>query len=184
MLQFSNDIISSLPMTLDKYTFDDIYKIPAEYILSNGFRCIFIAVMIDDEPERYRGFIFRYNKNIIEKSKSITGTIDLLPCAGLKRKSYIISENKKKNITQKNFDREYSLDKNFNSYIDFPVKNFINYQSKNIYILALNKKSVLTKFDNKLMKLVVENIKILMKMKDFISSYFTTYVKALNEDQF
>jgi hypothetical protein len=179
MLSFSNDIITSLPIILEKYVRDDIFAMLADFVLSAGYYAIFIAMQTKDE--NFKGIVFKHSEDKIEKSCIISienGSI----LASSKNKDLITSDVASFG-SREEFDRQYNFDEKIKAFLKCPINNFLFYNRiNNILIIMFNKNINIPDNDKTITDLISRELQTFSNLQDYISSYFMHYLKTLNEE--
>jgi hypothetical protein len=180
MLSFSNDIMTSLPIILEKYLNDEIFTRIADSIFSTGFNAVFIATQ--DQEEKLKGIILKHNGNKTEKSDLVTIHRSSLNTFLNQKNFTFISADISAYSSREDFEKENHVDERIASLLNCPINNFIYYQSSNALIIGFNKKDVISENDKILMKVIVNDLQTFLKLQEYISSYFLNYLKTLNEE--
>lgn len=183
MLKFSDDIISSLPMILEKYVNDDVYYIVAEPLLRNGYHSVFIGQLIGKE-NKLKGLAFKYDKGDVEKSNIVEISEDINSILDPDGKTSVDYFNLSDISKGEEFERNIPLKINekLNTFVNCQIENYITYMSANVFVIAFNKTGVITEIDKVPFEILAKNINTFTFLQNFISSYFIHYLKALNED--
>lgn len=183
MLKFSDDIISSLPMILEKYVNDDVYYIVAEPLLRSGYHSVFIGQLIGKE-NKLKGLAFKYDKGNVEKSNIVEISEDINSILDPDGKTSVDYFNLSAISEGEKFERKIPLKINekLNTFVNCQIENYITYMSANVFIIAFNKTGVITENDRVPFEILAKNINTFTFMQNFISSYFIHYLKALNEE--
>ncbi len=170
MLIFSGIILSSLPRIIDRYGMYDLYDMLAEFVLTNEYSGVFITRM--DSKGNLSGYVFKQEDNRIEKSELITIASDSsAPVRRSREKSSIVVGDISVYQSRVEFEKEYPFDDRVKSFLDFPIDNFINYHEVNVSVIAFNKNGVISKYDRMLIEIIVNNIKTVLGLVEYISKY-------------
>jgi hypothetical protein len=183
MLKFSDDIISSLPMILEKYVNDDVYYIVAEPLLRSGYHSVFIGQLIGKE-NKLKGLAFKYDKENVEKSNIVEISENINSILDPEGKTSVAYFNLSDISESEEFERNIPLKINekLNTFVNCQIENYITYMSANVFVIAFNKTGVITEIDKVPFEILAKNINTFTFLQNFISSYFIHYLKALNED--
>jgi hypothetical protein len=179
MLTFSNDIITSLPITLERYVSDDIFTMLADFVLSNGYYAVFIAVSTNDT--NFKGLIFRNTVNKTVRSDLLPFEISsILASTG---NEALISPYISEFGPAGEIERKYIFDEKIRSFLECRINNFIFYKRiSNILIIMFNKKENISDNDKIIADILSRDLQTFLNLQDYISSYFMHYLKTLNEE--
>ncbi len=148
---FNSKIIESLD---DLVVNNDIYKRLADLIFNYNYTSIVILQVKEDILE---GFKFKRSEDKIIKSEPIKLEIDsLAPILLSRRVSTVISAKNSDYSSQNEFEAAYPFDKGVKEFLGEPIKNFINYHSGKLSIIAFNKVGEITNQDHLSMEAFVD----------------------------
>ncbi len=148
---FNSNIIDSLD---DLVVHNDIYERLAELIFNYNYNSI---VILQVKEETLEGFKFKRSVDGIITSEPIKLEIDsLAPILLSRRVSTVISAKNSDYSSRKEFETAYPFDKGVKEFIGEPIKNFINYHSGKLSIIAFNKDGEITNQDHLSMEAFVD----------------------------
>lgn len=180
MLTFSNDIITSLPIVLEKHLNDEIFPGLADSIFSTGFYAIFIATK--DQEDKLKGIILKRNDDKTEKSDFVTIPGSSLNSFVNRESSAVLSVDMSAYGSREEFEKENPFDEKIVTWLNRPIDNFIFNQSDNVFVVAFNKKDGISDNDRMLLEVIVNDLQSFLALQEYISSYFLNYLKTLNEE--
>jgi hypothetical protein len=179
MLSFSNDIITSLPIILEKYVRDDIFTMLADFVLSTGYYAIFISMQTKDE--NFKGIVFKQSEDKIEKSGIIS--IENASILASSKNQELITSNVASFCSREEFDRQYNFNEKIKMFLKCPINNFLFYNRiNNILIIMFNKNENIPDNDKTITDLLSKDLQTFSNLQVYISSYFMHYLKTLNEE--
>ncbi|MCK5675005.1 MAG: HD domain-containing protein [Spirochaetales bacterium] len=148
---FNNDIINDL----DKLVIhNDIYIRLADLIFNYNYSSI---VILQVKEEVLEGFKFKKIEDGSIKSEPIKlNKNSVAPILLSRRISKVISSKNSDYISQIEFERTYPFDKGVKEFIGIPIRNFINYHSGKLSIIAFNKDKEITNQDHLSMESFVD----------------------------
>jgi len=153
--EFNNNIINSLD---DLVVNNDIYVRLAELIFNYHFKAIIIMLVKENGIDGYK---FKTSSTGVISTEPIT--LDLrsnAPVLSSRRISKVISAKASDFISQQEFENEYPFDPEVKAFIGEPVRNFINYHSSSLSIIAFNKDREITNHDHLSMEAFVNTAQV------------------------
>jgi hypothetical protein len=178
MLAFSNDIISSLPIILEKYVVDDIFAKIADPVLSQWYDSIYIAEIQDNT---LKGWAFKHEKDELKKSDIIEISFDKENLWHNTDNSFVTCDSVSKYNSKEEFEETYPNSEYLRFFLHDPVDNYIRYNSDEIFIIAFNKKENI-EYNKLILDIICKHVKVYWNLQMYISSYFINYLKSLNEE--
>jgi len=141
--EFNNNVVESLDNLVIN---NDIYLRLSEIIFNYHYKGIVILEMKENNLE---GSMFKASSTGVISKETITMRIDsIAPIMYSRRVSKVISAKNSDCNDQEEFEKKYPFNPEVKKFIGKPIRNFINYHSGNLSIIAINKEGVITNQDH------------------------------------
>lgn len=172
---FNSKIIENLD---DLVVHNDIYKRLADLIFSYNYTSI---VILQIKEEILDGFKFKRSEDGLIQSEPIKLVIDsLAPILLSRRASTVISANISEYNSQIEFETTYPFDKGVKEFIGTPIKNFINYHSGKLSIIAFNKDGEITNQDHLSMEAFVDTAMVTHSLVELAIKNDKKFMQSIN----
>ena len=167
MLEFSSNILSSIPKIVEEYDIDGIYKMLAEFILNNGYKGVFITRL--NKEDNLQGYVFTYKNDLLMKSDNIIILKESsAPVLRSRKKEVFISGDISTYSSRNEFETDFPFDERVKEFLSFPINNFVNYHADYVSVITFNKNGLIDKYDKVLMEIIVNNVRIVLGLVDLL----------------
>ena len=135
----------------------DSFDRMAKFVLDMGYQGVFITTK--DKQDNLVGNVYKIDENSeIQKSDQIVIPEDSsAPIWDSRKNKGIVSDTRENYSDPTEFDSRHAFDERVVNFLNFSIKNFINYHEKNISFIIFNKNEKITNFDHTVMEALVNS---------------------------
>jgi len=169
LLHYTDSLMSDVKTLARKQsTYDHL----AVFILKN-YAGVFIARI--DPDGNLNGYVFKRNGEL-RRSKAVVITNDsYAPILLSRREATVISDDVRNYPAASSFDKKYMFDERVRSFLNMPIRNFINYHAGDVSIIAFNSVRTLTAQENIFIEVLLNTTRAIVSLADLARE---------NEEQF
>ena len=122
-----------------------IYDRLAAFILNN-YQGVLITRI--DPDGNLNGYVFKRIGELLRSEAIVIASDSYAPVFLSRRETTVISDDIRNYPSINKFDEKYVFDKRVRSFLDMPIRNFINYHAGDVSIIAFNSVRTLTDQEN------------------------------------
>lgn len=175
VLKYSN--VTLLTLKNMKRRSDVIDHMPP-FIIRSGYKAVFIVR--ENELGDLKGRVYKEEESsIIHSDEIIVDKASLSPIWISRRLSRHFTDNVKNYKTREAFEDLYPFDDNVKDFIGVPIDSFINYHEAEYSIIAFNKKYEYNKYDNMLIKTLVNNTRLIVSLLNLAISHEERFIQEV-----
>jgi hypothetical protein len=160
LLHYTDSLMSDVKTLARKQsTYDHL----AVFILKN-YAGVFIARI--DPDGNLSGYVFKLNGEL-RRSEAVVITKDsYAPILLSRREATVISDDVRNYPAASSFDKKYMFDDRVRSFLNMPIRNFINYHAGDVSIIAFNSVRTLTVQENIFIEVLLNTTRAIVSLAD------------------
>ena len=169
LLNYTGSLMSNVQMLArEKSTYDHL----AAYILHN-----YEGVLItrNDPDGNLSGYAFKQNGEVKRSENIVIANDSYSPVFLSRHKATVIADDIRNYSSASAFDQKYLFDERVRSFLDVPIRNFINYHAGDMSIIAFNSVRSLTDQENIFIEVLLNTTRAIVSLVDLARE---------NEEQF
>ena len=160
LLHYTNSLMSDVKTLARKQsTYDHL----ATFILNN-YEGVFIA-RIDPEGN-LSGYVFKRNGELRRSEAIGIANDSYAPILLSRRAATVISDDIRNYPSAHSFDKKYMFDERVRSFLNIPIRNFINYHAGDVSIIAFNSIRTLTVQENIFIEVLLNTTRAIVSLVD------------------
>ncbi len=169
LLHFTDSLMSDVKtLAREQSTYDHL----ATFILNN-YAGVFIARI--DQDGQIKGYVFKYDGELRRSEAVVIAENSVAPILLSRRGATVISDDIRNYTSGISFARKYRFDSRVQSFLNMPIRNFINYHAGDISIIAFNSVRTLTDQENIFIEVLLNTTRAIVSLADLARE---------NEEQF
>jgi HD-GYP domain-containing protein (c-di-GMP phosphodiesterase class II) len=169
LLHYTDSLISKIKtFAKEMSTYDQL----AAFILNN-YQGVLIA-RIDSEGN-LNGCVFKRTGKLLRSEAVVIMSDSYAPVFLSRRETTVISDDIRNYPSANAFEEKYIFDKQVRSFLDMPIRNFINYHAGDVSIIAFNSVRTLTDQENVFIEVLLNTTRAIVTLADLARE---------NEEQF
>ena len=149
-----------------------IYDRLAAFILNN-YQGVLITRI--DPDGNLNGYVFKRIGELLRSEAIVIASDSYAPVFLSRRETTVISDDIRNYPSINKFDEKYVFDKRVRSFLDMPIRNFINYHAGDVSIIAFNSVRTLTDQENIFIEVLLNTTRAIVTLADLARE---------NEEQF
>jgi hypothetical protein len=160
LLGYTDSLISNVKtLAREKSTFDHL----AAYILNN-YEGVFITR--NDPDGNLSGYVFKQNGEVKRSEKIVIAGDSYSPVYLSRRETTVIADDIRNYSSASAFDQKYMFDERVRSFLDVPIRNFVNYHAGDVSIIAFNSVRSLTVQENIFIEVLLNTTRAIVSLVD------------------
>ena len=169
LLHFTDSLMSDVKTLAKKQsTYDHL----AAFILNN-YAGVFIARI--DQDGHLKGYVFKRNGELRRSEAVVIEKDSYAPILLSRREATVISDDIRNYTSGSDFAKKYRFDSRVRSFLNMPIRNFINYHAGDVSIIAFNSVRTLTDQENIFIEVLLNTTRAIVSLADLARE---------NEEQF
>jgi response regulator RpfG family c-di-GMP phosphodiesterase len=169
LLHYTDNLISNIKTLAKK---NSAYDHLAAYILEN-YQGVLIARI--DPIGNLNGYVFKRNGELRRSEAVVIASDSYAPVFLSRRDATVMSGDVRNYPSASAFDKKYIFDERVRSFLDMPIRNFINYHAGDVSIIAFNSIRALTDQENIFIEVLLNTTRAIVSLVDLARE---------NEEQF
>jgi HD-GYP domain-containing protein (c-di-GMP phosphodiesterase class II) len=160
LLHYTDSLISNIKtLARKKSTYDHL----AAYILNN-----YEGVLItrNDPDGNLSGYVFKRNGKIRRSEAIVIAGDSYAPVFLSRREATVVSDDIRNYPSASAFDKKYSFDERVRSFLDVPIRNFINYHAGDVSIIAFNSIRTINFQENIFIEVLLNTTRAIVALAD------------------
>jgi HD-GYP domain-containing protein (c-di-GMP phosphodiesterase class II) len=160
LLHYTDSLMSDVKILARKQsTYDHL----ATFILNN-YEGVFIA-RIDPEGN-LSGYVFKRNGELRRSEAVAIAHDSYAPILLSRREATVIADDIRNYPSARSFDKKYMFDDRVRSFLNMPIRNFINYHAGDVSIIAFNSVRTLTVQENIFIEVLLNTTRAIVSLVD------------------
>ena len=169
LLHFTDSLMSDVKTLAKKQsTYDHL----AAFILNN-YAGVFIARI--EQDGHLKGYVFKRNGELRRSEAVVIEKDSYAPILLSRREATVISDDIRNYTSGSDFAKKYRFDSRVRSFLNMPIRNFINYHAGDVSIIAFNSVRTLTDQENIFIEVLLNTTRAIVSLADLARE---------NEEQF
>jgi HD-GYP domain-containing protein (c-di-GMP phosphodiesterase class II) len=169
LMHYTDSLITNIKtLAKEMSTYDHL----ADFILNN-YQGVLITRI--DPDGNLDGYVFKRNGELLQSEAIVITSDSYAPVFLSRRETKVISDDIRNYPRAKIFDEKYIFDKRVRSFLDMPIRNFINYHAGDVSIIAFNSVRTLTDQENIFIEVLLNTTRAIVTLTDLARE---------NEEQF
>jgi HD-GYP domain-containing protein (c-di-GMP phosphodiesterase class II) len=160
LLHYTDSLISDIKtLARKKSTYDHL----AAYILNN-----YEGVLItrNDPDGNLSGYMFKGNGEVRRSEAIVIAGDSYAPVFLSRREATVISDDIRNYPSTSAFDKKYNFDERVQSFLDVPIRNFINYHAGDVSIIAFNSVRAINFQENIFIEILLNTTRAIVALAD------------------
>ncbi|MBW2338329.1 MAG: HD domain-containing protein, partial [Deltaproteobacteria bacterium] len=160
LLHYTDSLISDIKtLARKKSTYDHL----AAYILNN-----YEGVLItrNDPDGNLSGYMFKGNGEVRRSEAIVIAGDSYAPVFLSRREATVISDDIRNYPSASAFDKKYNFDQRVQSFLDVPIRNFINYHAGDVSIIAFNSVRAINFQENIFIEILLNTTRAIVALAD------------------
>lgn len=160
LLHYTDSLISDIKtLARKKSTYDHL----AAYILNN-----YEGVLItrNDPDGDLSGYMFKGNGEVRRSEAIVIAGDSYAPVFLSRREATVISDDIRNYPSASAFDKKYNFDERVRSFLDVPIRNFINYHAGDVSIIAYNSVRAINFQENIFIEILLNTTRAIVALAD------------------
>ena len=160
LLHYTDSLMSDVKTIARKQsTYDHL----AAFILKN-YEGVFIARI--DPDGNLSGYVFKRNGELRRSEAVVIANDSYAPIFLSRRGATVISDDIRNYPSASSFNKKYMFDERVRSFLNRPIRNFINYHAGDVSIIAFNSVRTLTVQENIFIEVLLNTTRAIVSLVD------------------
>jgi len=160
LLHYTDSLMSDVKTLARKQsTYDHL----AAFILKN-YEGVLIARI--DPDGNLSGYVFKRNGELRRSEAVVIATDSYAPILLSRYGATVISDDIRNYPSAGSFDKKYRFDERVRSFLDMPIRNFINYHAGDVSIIAFNSVRTITVQENIFIEVLLNTTRAIVSLAD------------------
>ena len=160
LLGYTDSLISNVKtLAREKSTFDHL----AAYILNNYEG---VCITRNDPDGNLSGYVFKQNGEVKRSERIVIAGDSYSPVYLSRRETKVIADDIRNYSSASAFDQKYMFDERVRSFLDVPIRNFVNYHAGDVSIIAFNSVRSLTVQENIFIEVLLNTTRAIVSLVD------------------
>jgi HD-GYP domain-containing protein (c-di-GMP phosphodiesterase class II) len=160
LLHYTDGLMSDVKTLARKQsTYDHL----AAFILKN-YEGVFIARI--DPDGNLSGYVFKRNGELRRSEAVVIANNSYAPILLSRHGATVISDDIRNYPSASSFDKKYLFDERVRSFLDVPIRNFINYHAGDVSIIAFNSVRTITAQENIFIEVLLNTTRAIVSLAD------------------
>ena len=160
LLHYTDSLMSDVKTLARKQsTYDHL----AAFILKN-YEGVFIARI--DPDGNLSGYVFKRNRELRRSEAVVIANDSYAPIFLSRHGATVISDDIRNYPSAGSFDKKYMFDERVRSFLNMPIRNFINYHAGDVSIIAFNSVRTITAQENIFIEVLLNTTRAIVSLAD------------------